>query len=245
MWSSIFHLFHHAFAHTHAQADADPAGGWKQRLLGLPAQQAEVLATNDHLRGFLAAVIRHHEEGRMAAGAWPEIVQFLTGRRAALPPSVAHLGPQWPGARDSSAALAELWRSYRGGVDGTPEDTIARFQAVLAHLKEQARGESWLSHGFKVEFQGLCRDPAVGPLDRIEVVDIAELKLGPMDGEQLRGCVQRIARLQRLLPEAVYPCIHDVLSRIANEASWQLDLFSPSEERLLPAAQRCGMSLAE
>lgn len=112
MLSSIFQLFHHALAH--AEADADPAGGWKQRLAGLPAQQAEVLAANDHLRGFLAAVIRHHEEGRMAEGAWPEIVQFLTGRRAALPPSVAHLGPQWPGARQLGGPGRTLALGSRG-----------------------------------------------------------------------------------------------------------------------------------
>ena len=56
--------------------------------------------------------------------------------------------------------------------------------------------------------------------------------------------VQRIARLQALLPADAYPCIHDVLTRIANEASWQLDLFSRPDDRSMPG-QRCGMSLAE
>ena len=242
MFSSIFHLFHHVPAQ--AESDADPAAGLKQRLACLPPHQAEALVANDHLRGLLASLIRHHEEGRIAADEWSAVAHFLTGCRAALPLSVAHLGPQWPGARETAAVLAELWRPDRGGVDGSSENTIAWFQALLAHVKERAKGESWLSHGFKVEFQDLCRDPAIGPLDRIEVVDIAELKLGPMAGEQLRACVQRIARLQGLLPEDVYPCIHDVLTRISNEASWQLDLFSAPEEPLSPA-QRCGMSLAE
>lgn len=243
MWSSIFHLFHQVLAPS--EADADPASGLKQSLACLPARASEALAANDHLRGFLIAVVRHHEEGRVAQDEWSAVAHFLTGRQAALPPSVAHLGGQWPGVRDTSAVLAGLWRSDGRGVDESPENTIARFQALLAHLKAQARGESWLSHGFKVEFQAMCEDPAFGPLDRIEVVDLAVLKLGPMDGEQLRACVERIARLQRLLPEEVYPCIHDALTRISNEASWQLDLFGLPEDPLPPAAQRCGMSLAE
>lgn len=242
MFSSIFHLFHHVPAHT--EADADPAAGLKQRLACAPAHQAERLVANDHLRGFLAAVMRHHDEGRMADSDGTAVVLFLMGRRETLPTSVAHLAAQWPSARGTSSVLAELFGSVREGADGALEKTLARLQALLAHLKERAKGESWLSHGFKVEFQGLCSDPAIGPLDRIEVVDVAELKLGPMAGEQLRACVQRIARLQRLLPEDVYPCIHDVLTRISNEASWQLDLFNPPEEPMSPA-QRCGMSLAE
>ncbi len=110
--------------------------------------------------------------------------------------------------------------------------------------RTHGQGESWLSHGFKVEFQALCRDAAIGPLDRIEVVDLAVLKLGPMDDQQLLACEHRIARLQDLLPEDAYPCIHDALTRIANEASWQRDLFSVPQAPASPA-QRCGMSLAE
>lgn len=242
MLSHIVDLIHSAF--VRAEAKADPAGGLNQRLACAPSHQTEPLLANDHLRGFLTAVIRLREEGRMADSEWTAVALFLMGRREALPVSVAHLASQWPRARETSAVLADLLRSGQEGEGEAPEHTMARLQALLAYLKERAEGESWLSHGFKVEFQDLCRDPTLGPLDRIEVVDIVELKLGPLDDEQLRACAQRIARLQGLLPADVYPCIHDVLTRMANEARWQLELFSRPEEPLLPA-QRCGMSLAE
>lgn len=242
MLSHIVDLFHSAF--VRAEAKADSAAGLKQRLACAPSHQTEPLLANDHLRCFLTAVIRHHEEGRMADSDWTAVALFLMGRREALPVSVAHLAPQWPRARETAGALADLLRPEQEGAHGTPEHTIARLQALLAYLKERAQGESWLSHGFKVEFQDLCRDPILGPLDRIEVVDVVELKLGPLDGEQLRACVQRIARLQGLLPADAYPCIHDALTRISNEASWQLELFSRPDGPLLPV-QRCGMSLAE
>lgn len=132
----------------------------------------------------------------------------------------------------------------RSDADEAPEVIVARLQDLLTYLKEQAQDECWLSHGFKVEFQALCSDPSIGALDRIEVVDVVELKLGPLDGEQLRACVRRIARLQGMLPADAYPCIHDALTRISNEASWQRELFSRPGGPSLPA-QRCGMSLAE
>lgn len=242
MLSLIADLIHGAF--VRAEARVDPAAGLSQRLACAPTHQTEALTANDHLRGFLTAVMRHRDEGRIADREWTAVALYLTGRREALPGSVAHLGSQWPRARETSSVLAELLPSEQEEAHGSPESTMARLHALQAYLKERAQGESWLSHGFKVEFQDLCRDPAIGPLDRIEVVDVVELKLGPLDGEQLRDCVQRIARLQALLPADAYPCIHDVLTRIANEASWQLDLFSRPDDRSMPG-QRCGMSLAE
>ncbi|WP_382153428.1 hypothetical protein [Hydrogenophaga sp. ANAO-22] len=242
MFSSLISRFHGALAP--AQADAGPAARLPPRPAFEPPQQADALVANDQLRGFLSALMRQHGEGRIPDGEWPSIARYLMGRGEALPPSVAHLALPWPRARATGVALHAFFCSERSGVPDAPEAIVARLRALLKHLKAQAQEESWLSHGFRMEFQSLCDDPSIGPLDRIEVVDIAVLQLGPMGGEQLRECVQRIARLQGLLPADAYPCIRDVLSRIANEASWQLDLFGLREEPLLPA-QRCGMSLAE
>lgn len=246
MFSSLISRFHGAF--THSQSDAGPSTGMQQHPAFAPSLPADnTLIANDDLRGFLSAVMRQHGEGRIPDGEWRSIARFLTGRGESLPPSVVHLASPWPRACTTGMAVHEFFRADRSGsTDDAPEAIVARLQALLAHLKEHARAqeESWLSHGFKVEFQALCHDPTIGPLDRIEVVDIAVLQLGPLGGGQLRECVHRIARLLALLPEEVYPCIRDVLSRIANEARWQLDLFDLPPEPVSPA-QRCGMSLAE
>lgn len=244
MFSSLISRFHGAF--TQSQADAGPSTGMRQHPAFAPSLPADnTLIANDDLRGFLSAVMRQHGEGRIPDGEWRSIARFLTGRGESLPPSVAHLASPWPRAGTTGMAVHEFFRADRAGTDDAPEAIVARLRTLLAHLKEQARAqeESWLSHGFKVEFQALCHDPTIGPLDRIEVVDIAVLQLGPLGGEQLRECVHRTARLLGLLPGDVYPCIHDVLSRIANEASWQLDLFDLPEQG--SPTQRCGMSLAE
>jgi len=242
MFSSIVNLFHVAFAP--AQADAGPTTGMSPRPVFASSPQADVLIANDDLRGCLGALMRQHGEGRIPGSDWSSIARYLMGRSEALPPSVAHLASAWPRARATGVAVHEFFRVERSGTNDAPETVVARLQALLAYLKEQGRDESWLSHGFKMEFQDLCRDPAIGPLDRVEVVDIAVLKLGPMDEQQLRSCEDRIARLQDLLPQDAYPCIHDALTRISNEASWQRDLFSVPED---PSSQtqRCGMSLAE
>ncbi|MBU7575371.1 MAG: hypothetical protein KAF64_18575 [Hydrogenophaga sp.] len=244
MFSSLITRFHGSFAPS--QADAGPSTGMKLCSTFAPPHPADPLLANDDLRGFLSAVMRQHGEGRIPDGEWRSIARFLTGRGESLPPSVMHLASPWPRACTTGVAVHAFFRADRSRTDDAPEAIIARLQTLLAHLKEhaQAQEESWLSHGFKVEFQALCHDPSIGPLDRIEVVDMAVLQLGPLGGEQLRDCVHRISRLMGLLSEEAYPCIRDVLSRIANEASWQLDLFSPSQEPGTPV-QRCGMSLAE
>lgn len=236
MFSSFFSFLQSTFVPPEAgeAPEAGPAADLKQRLAAMPPHQAQSLGANEDLRGFLASVMRHHEEARIANGEWIPIAAFLMGGRNPLPPSVVHLAPQWPRAREAASTLIELLRPGQWSTDTPPGHTIARFQVLLAHLKAQARVESWLSHGFKTEFQALCHDPDVGPLDRIEVLDVAVLQLGPMGEEQLRISVDRLARLQRLLSPDAYPCIHDVLSRMANEARWQLDLFNLPEEPLLP-----------
>jgi hypothetical protein len=243
MFSSFISRFHGAFAPT--QTDAGAATGVKPHPALAPPPPADTLVANDHLRGFLSALMRQHGEGRIPDGEWPSIARYLTGRSEALPPSVAHLASPWPRARTTGVAVQAFFQAQRSGTDEAPEAIVARLQALLAHLKAQAQDESWLSHGFKVEFQALCSDPSIGPLDRIEVVDIAVLQLGPLGGEQLRDCVHRIDRLLGLLPGDMYPCIRDVLSRIANEASWQLDLFDDLPQEPALAVQRWGMSLAE
>lgn len=245
MFSSFISRFHSAFAPT--QTHAGVAIGVKPHPAFAPPLPVDnTLIANDDLRGFLCAVMRQHGEGRIPDGEWPSIARYLTGRSEALPPSVAHLASPWPRARATGVAVHAFFRAEGLGADAAPEAIAARLQALLAYLKEQARAqdESWLSHGFKVEFQALCSDPSIGPLDRIELVDIAVVQLGPLGGGQLRECVHRIGRLLGLLPEDAYPCIRDVLSRIANEASWQLDLFDLSPEPG-SSTQRCGMSLAE
>lgn len=230
MFSSLFSFLQNTFSPM--EAGADPAPDLRQRLASLPPHQVESLRANEDLRGFLMAVIRHHEEARVADVEWLPIAAFLMGGRGPLPSSVAHLAPQWPRAREAAAVLIELFRPGRWSTDEPTGHTIARFQVLLAHLKAQTQGESWLSHGFKAEFQALCHDPAIDPLDRIGVVDVVVLKLGPMGEEQLRASVDRVARLQGLLSPDAYPCIHDALTRMANEARWQLDLFCPLEEPL-------------
>lgn len=230
MFSSFFSFLQSTFISM--EAGVDPAADLRQRLASLPAHLVESLESNEDLRGFLAAVIRHHEEARVADVEWLPIASFLMGGRGPLPTSVAHLAPQWPRVREAASVLIELFRPGRWSTDEPPGHTIARFQVLLAHLKAQTQGESWLSHGFKAEFQALCHDPAIGPLDRIEVVDVVMLKLGPMGAAQLRASVARVARLQDLLLPDVYPCIHDALTRMANEARWQLDLFGQPEALL-------------
>jgi hypothetical protein len=242
MISSLISRFHGAFAP--AQANADAAAGRKPCPAFAPPQQADALVANDHLRGFLSAVMRQQGEGRIPDGEWPAIARYLTGRSDVLPPSVAHLAAPWPRACATGVAMHAFFRAGRSGASDAPEVIVARLQDLLAYLKKQAQDESWLSHGFKVEFQALCSDPSIGSLDRIEVVDLAVLQLGPLGPEQLGDCRHRIARLLGLLPGDVYPCIRDVLSRIANEASWQLALFRLPPDPGLPV-QRCGMSLAE
>jgi hypothetical protein len=208
----------------------------RQRLASAPPHHIEALAANDDLRGFLRAVIRHHEEGRIADGDWDGIAHFLMGRRVELAPSVRHLGLQWPRARESGSAMHGIFRSDRSGAGEGAEKTIAKFQALWAFLKEHAPGGSWLSHGLQVEFQEMCGDRAIGAPDRLEVLDLVAQQLGPMSSEQLRDCMRRSARFLDMLAQEVYPCIRDLLTRISNEASWQLDLFSTPPEPFLPAA---------
>lgn len=239
MFSSLISRFQDVF--VHAPADT----GRPRHRAFEPPQQAGLLVANDDLRGFLSAVMWQHGEGRISDGEWSPIARYLTGRSEVLPPSVAHLASAWPRAGATGVAVHAFFQADRSGTNDAPEAIVGRLRALLAHLKEQAQEESWLSHGFKVEFQALCGDPSIGPLDRIEVLDIAVLQLGPMGSEQLRECVHRIDRVLGLLPSDAYPCIRDVLSRTANEASWQLDLFDLPPEPTSSAVQRWGMSLAE
>jgi hypothetical protein len=242
MFAHILGRFHRSL--THPAQSADPGAGLAQRLARAPAHQTGRLVANEHLRGFLIAVMRHHEEGRIPAAEWAEVARFMVGRRDGLPPCVAHLAPQWPRVSETACVLRELLRAPALGAGGSSESLIAQCQALLGFLKKQAKGEPWLAHGVAVEFQAMGSDAAIGALARVEVADMVGLQLGPLDGRQLRDCVGRIARLLSLLPQDAYPCVRDALSRVANEARWQLDLFAMPEDPRSPV-QRCGMSLAE
>lgn len=236
MLTNIFSLFQSTFS-IHADAEIDPAAGLKQRLASASALTTQALAANDHLRGFLKAVFRLREEGRVPDGEWLDIAHFLMRARKDAPRSVAHLVAQWPQALESWAVVRDLLRTPRAS--GEPAcKTIAKLRALLEHLKQHAQKQSWLSHGFDVEFQKMIDDPAIDAPQRLEVLQIAAQNIGPMSAEQLRECMRSTARVMDLLSQDVYPCIRDVLSRVFNEASWQLDLFSapvpsPEDEPLL------------
>lgn len=225
MVSSIFSLFHGTFT----PVDKDPAAGVRRRLASTSPPQAEPLVANDDLRGFLKAVFRLHEEGRIPASEWMGIAHFLMRVQRQPPGSVLHLDPQWPRAVDSWATVRDLLRTPRAASGEPPEKTAAKLQALLAYLKRHVRNRSWLSHGFDVEFGRMADDRVAIASRRMEVLQLAGTRIGALDGEQLRTCRRHITSLLELLPSDAYPCIRDVLSRISNEASWQLALFSPLE----------------
>jgi len=52
----------------------------KRRLAATPLPQAEALVANDDLRGFLKAVFRLHEDGRIPADEWTQIGSAAAGR---------------------------------------------------------------------------------------------------------------------------------------------------------------------
>ncbi len=223
MVSSIFSIFQSAFVHT----DKDPTAGVRQRLASMPASQAEAIVANDDLRGFLKAVFRLHEEKRIPAEEWAEIAHFLMGVRGQTPRSVLHLNAQWPGAVESWGTVRDLLRTPRAGAMEPASKTVAKLQALLAYLKQNARKQSWLSHGFHVEFNKMSNDRIAIASRRMDVLQLATTSIGPMDREQLQACRQRIAAVMELLPPDDYPCIRDSLSRLFNEANWQLALFRP------------------
>lgn len=61
MFSSLISRFHSAFAL--AQVNAGATDGMKQCPPIAPPQQADALVANDHLRGFLSAVMRQRGKG--------------------------------------------------------------------------------------------------------------------------------------------------------------------------------------
>lgn len=226
MVASILSLFQSAFVH----ADKDPAAGVKRRLAAVPETQAESLIANEDLRGFLKAAFRLQEEGRIPLDEWTGIAHFLMRVRKQAPHAVLHLDRQWPRASDSWATVRDLLRTPRAEAAEPASKTIAKLQALLAHLKRNARKQSWLSHGFDVEFSKMADDRVAIASRRMDVLQLAATRIGPMDGEQLQATRQRIAAVLELLPPDVYPCIRDVLTRISNEANWQLALFRPPKK---------------
>lgn len=231
MVSSIVSLFHSTFTHT----AKDPAAGVKRRLATLPVPQAESLVANDDLRGFLKATFRLHEERRIPEEDWTGIAHFLMRARRQTPRSIVHVEKQWPRAVESWDIARDLLRTPRSeGVEPAPK-TIAKLQALLAYLKQHAARQSWLSHGFDVELSQMADDRTAIASRRMEVLQLAAIRIGPMDREQLLACRQHIATLLEDLPPDAYPCIRDALSRVANEASWQMALFCPPEDAMVHA----------
>lgn len=228
MVSSFLSLFQSTFVH----AEKDPAAGVRRRLASEPAPQVASLVANEDLRGFLKSVFRLHEEKRIAADHWAGIAHFLMRVKKDAPRSVQHLQRQWPRAVESWATVRDLLRTPRTEGAEPPSKTMAKLQALLAHLKQHARQQSWLSHGFDVEFSKMADDRVAVASRRIEVMQLAATRIGPMSVEQLQDCRERIATVLELLTEDAYPCIRDVLCRISNEANWQLALFSPSKKAL-------------
>lgn len=228
MLSNLVSLFQSTF--VHAEVDADPAAGAKRRLASLPQEQAEPLVANDDLRGFLKSVFRLHEEARIPDDEWTGIAHFLMRVRKHAPGSVRHLEKQWPQAVASWATVRDLLRTPRFEASELPGKTIAKLRTLLDFLKHRARKQSWLSHGFDVEFHKMADDRAIVAAQRIEVLQLAALRVGPMDSAQLQAARQRIAAMLELLPTQAYPCIRDVLSRVSNEATWQLAMFKPAPD---------------
>lgn len=238
MLSSINRIFQRASALM--DADAEAAEGVKRRLACAPPPQMERLVANDDLRGFLKAVFRLHADGRIPDVEWAGITQFLMRVRPDAPRCVRHLVQAWPRATESWDALRDLLRPPRPGTDEPASRACARWQVLLAHLKQHAQRQSWLSHGFDVELHKMADDRVAISARRIEVLQLAEMSVGPMSREQLRECRRRIDAVLALLPPQGYPCIRDTLARVSNEATWQLALFRAP--RAGPAPQPLGSS---
>lgn len=236
MSTSIAKLFQRA-SHL-IDADADAADSVKRRLASAPPPQLERLIANDDLRGFLKAAFRLHADGRIAQADWPGIAHFLMRMRPNAPQPVLHLAKAWPRATESWDTVRDLLRPPRAGAGEPASRTLAGLEALLVHLKQHAQKQSWLSHGFDVELRKMADDQVAIASRRIEVLQLAEKSIGPMNGEQLRDCRRRIAAVLALLPPQAYPCIHDTLSRVSNEANWQLALFGVPrlEAVVLPTA---------
>lgn len=234
MVSSIVSLFQSSFVHS----GGDPAAGVKRRLAALPQPLAESLVANDDLRGFLKSAFRLQEEGRIPDDEWTGIAHFLMRARRVAPDSVLHVDRQWPRAVESWATVRNLLRTPRFETAEPPRKTVAKLQAMLAFLKQNARKQSWLSHGFDVEFSKMADDRTAIASQRMDVLQLAATRIGPMSHEQLQECRQRIAAVLDLLPPDAYPCIRDALSRVSNEANWQLALFSTPKAKATSSGER-------